>query len=134
MNDDSFRAALVPATRSAAMSQPLNHYKADLRDMKFLLFEQFKLQELLGKAGTRYANWGEEEVTAVLDEVYAWVTKVLGPLNSTGDAVGCKLENGNVTTPPGFKDAWKALADAGWRMLAVDEEDGGQGGPFTLHA
>src|SRR5262245_8541680 len=116
-----------------AMSQPLNHYKADLRDFKFLLFEQFKLQDLIGKAGTRYANWGQDEVFAVIEEVYGWVTKVTGPLNGVGDAVGCKLEGGKVSTPPGFKEAWKALADAGWRLLAVDEERGGQGGPFTLH-
>src|SRR5262249_22011728 len=40
---------------------------------------------------------------------------------------------GKVTTPPGFKEAWKSLAEAGWRLLAVDEAHGGQGGPFTLH-
>jgi alkylation response protein AidB-like acyl-CoA dehydrogenase len=114
------------------MSQPLNHYKADLRDFKFLLFEQFKLQELLGKAP--YADWGKDEVEAVLDEVYAWVCKELGPINSIGDREGCHLEDGKVTTPPGFKEAWKALAEAGWRMLAVDPEQGGQGSPFTVHA
>ncbi|MCE9574592.1 MAG: acyl-CoA dehydrogenase [Deltaproteobacteria bacterium] len=114
------------------MSQPLNYYKADLRDFKFLLFEQFKLQELLGKG--IYANWGEDEVNAVLGEVYAWVTKELGPLNGTGDKEGCRLEDGKVITPAGFKEAWKALYAAGWRSLALEEHDGGQGGPFTLHS
>lgn len=114
------------------MSQPLNRYKADLRDLSFLLWEQFKLQDLLGKAP--YANWGREEVDAVLAEVYAWTTKVLGPYNTIGDHHGCKLEDGKVTTPPGFKEAWKSLYDAGWRSLAVEERFGGQGGPFTLHA
>jgi len=114
------------------MSQPVNHYKADLRDFKFLLFEQFKLQELLGKAP--YADWGKDEVEAVLEEVYAWVCKELGPLNSVGDADGCRLEDGKVITPTGFKEAWKSLAEAGWRMLAVDPDQGGQGSPFTVHA
>jgi alkylation response protein AidB-like acyl-CoA dehydrogenase len=114
------------------MSQPLNRYKADLRDLKFLLWEQFKMQDLLGKAP--YANWGREEVDTVLEEVYAWVTKALGPYNTIGDHEGCKLVDGKVLTPPGFKEAWKSLYDAGWRSLSVDEKFGGQGGPFTLHA
>src|SRR5215208_8402559 len=113
------------------MSQPINRYKADLRDFRFVLFEQFKLQDLLGKAP--FANWGKEEVETVLEEVYAWSTKVLGPLNGPGDAEGCRLENGEVKTPPGFKEAWKSLFAAGWRSLAVPEEHGGQAGPFTLH-
>jgi alkylation response protein AidB-like acyl-CoA dehydrogenase len=110
----------------------MNRYKADLRDLKFLLWEQFKLQDLLGKAP--YGNWGREEVDTVLEEVLSWVQKVTGPYNSIGDAVGCTLEDGKVKTPPGFKEAWKALHEAGWRELAVPEEHGGQGGPFTLHA
>ena len=113
-------------------AQPQNRYKADLRDVKFLLWEQFKLQDLLGKAP--YGNWGREEVDTVLEEVYAWVTKALGPFNAVGDHEGCKLENGKVKTPAGFKEAWKSLYEAGWRSLAVDEQYGGQGGPFTLHA
>jgi alkylation response protein AidB-like acyl-CoA dehydrogenase len=114
------------------MSQPMNRYKADLRDLKFLLWEQFRLQDLLGAAP--YGNWGREEVDTVIDEVYSWVCKVTGPLNTPGDQVGCTLEDGRVKTPPGFKEAWKALHDAGWRELAVPESHGGQGGPFTLHA
>jgi alkylation response protein AidB-like acyl-CoA dehydrogenase len=112
------------------MSQPINRYKADLRDFRFVLFEQFKLHELLGKGP--FENWGKEEVETVIDEVYAWSTKVLGPLNAVGDAEGCKLVNGQVITPPGFKEAWKSLVQAGWRTLAVDEKHGGQNAPFTL--
>ncbi|HEX2686546.1 MAG TPA: acyl-CoA dehydrogenase [Kofleriaceae bacterium] len=107
-----------------------NQYKSNLRDLSFLLFEQFQLQELLGKAP--YANWGKDEVVAVLDEAYAWVQKYLGPYNRSGDDEGCRLENGQVHVPAGFKEAWQALFEAGWRMLAVDEGHGGQGGPFTL--
>src|SRR5262245_24824190 len=114
------------------MSQPLNYYKANLRDLQFLLWEQFHLEDLLGKEP--YANWGKEEVDTVLAELYDWCQKVLGPFNGTGDAVGCKLEDGKVKTPAGFKEAWKSLFEAGWRSLAVPEKFGGQGGPFTLHA
>ena len=68
------------------MSQPINRYKADLRDVRFVLFEQFKLQDILGKAP--YGNWGQEEVETVLGEVYNWSKDQLGPLNAPGDATG----------------------------------------------
>ena len=111
------------------MPQP-NQYKSNLRDVSFLLFEQFKLDELIGKAP--YANWGKEEVVAVLEEAYGWAQKYLGPYNRSGDEEGCRLENGQVHVPDGFKAAWKALWDAGWRTLAVEESHGGQAGPMTL--
>ena len=107
-----------------------NFYKANLRDLSFLLFEQFKLDDLLGKEP--FGNWGKDEVLAVLEEAYGWVQKYLGPLNGIGDEVGCKLDNGQVRVPPGFKEAWQALFKAGWRTLAVEEKNGGQAGPFTL--
>ena len=107
-----------------------NYYKANLRDLSFLVFEQFHLDELLGKAP--FANWGRDEVVTVLEEAYGWVQKYLGPLNTFGDEQGCRLEQGQVHVPAGFKEAWKALFDAGWRTLGIDEAHGGQGGPFSL--
>ncbi len=107
-----------------------NYYKANLRDLSFLLFEQFKLDDLLGKEP--YANWGKNEVTAVLEEAYGWVQKHMGPYNKSGDDEGCRLVDGNVKTPSGFPEIWKALFEAGWRTLAIDEKHGGQAGPFTL--
>ena len=107
-----------------------NYYKANLRDLSFLVFEQFHLDDLLGKAP--FSNWGKDEVRAVFEEAYGWVQKHLGPINSVGDEVGCTLVDGQVHVPPGFKDAWKALFEAGWRTLAVEEKYGGQAGPFTL--
>jgi len=107
-----------------------NYYKANLRDLSFLLFEQFKLEELLGKPP--YGNWGKDEVLAVLEEAYGWVQKHMGPYNAAGDAEGCRLEGGQVRVPAQFREIWKALFDAGWRSLAVEEQHGGQSGPFTL--
>jgi len=107
-----------------------NYYKANLRDLQFLLFEQFKIDELLGKEP--YANWGKDEVVAVLEEAYGWAQKHMGPYNRLGDEEGCRLENGQVKVPAPFKDTWKALFEAGWRTLAVEEKHGGQQGPFTL--
>ena len=102
-----------------------NRYKADLREMRFLLFEQFKLGEVLGQAP--FENWGPDEVSMVMDEAYKFCCEVLGPLNAVGDRVGCRLENGAVKTPPGFKEAWDKVYEAGWKTLAVPADHGGQG-------
>lgn len=110
--------------------QAINRYKADLREVNFLLFEQFKLGELLGKAP--FEAWGEDEVRTSLTECYRWCREVVGPLNATADAQGCKLENGAVKTPDGFKAAWKSLYEAGWKSIAVDPHYGGAGAPHSL--
>jgi alkylation response protein AidB-like acyl-CoA dehydrogenase len=120
-------------TEGSAVSKPIpayNRYKADLREFQFLLFEQFRLGELLGKSP--YDAWGNEEIRSTLTECYRWVREVSGPLNAQGDAQGCRLEEGQVLTPTGFAKAWKSLYDAGWKQLAVETEWGGGGAPRAL--
>jgi len=112
------------------MSQAQNRYKADLRELQFLAFEQFGLADLLGQEP--YGNWGTEEVKMVLDEAYRFATTVTGPLNAVGDREKCKLVDGKVLTPSGFKDAWKKLYETGFRQLSGPENNGGQGAPRTL--
>jgi alkylation response protein AidB-like acyl-CoA dehydrogenase len=68
----------------------------------------------------------------VLDEAAKFTGDVVAPLTMTGDAVGCRLEAGRVTTPPGFRDAYQAFWRAGWPALACAPEDGGQGLPWVL--
>jgi hypothetical protein len=112
--------------------QAINRYKADLREYTFLLFEQFKLGELLGKPP--FEAWGEEEVRTSLAECYRFAREVLGPLNVVGDIEGCRLEGGKVITPKGFKDAWKKLYEAGWKAIGVSPEHGGAGAPGAVQA
>jgi alkylation response protein AidB-like acyl-CoA dehydrogenase len=107
-----------------------NRYKADLREIRFLLFEQFKLDEILGKEP--FDAWGRDEVSMVIDEAYKFVCEVLGPLNAVGDRHGCRLEDGQVKAPPGFKEAWDRLREAGWKGLSVSPEFDGQGAPRVL--
>jgi hypothetical protein len=57
---------------------------------------------------------------------------VLGPLNAGGDREGCRIEDGQVRTPKGFKDAWKALYENGFKSLGVAADHGGQGAPHAL--
>jgi alkylation response protein AidB-like acyl-CoA dehydrogenase len=107
-----------------------NLYKADLREIQFILFEQFRLGDILSKPP--YEAWGEEEVRAVIRECYKFVCEVLGPLNSVGDAEGCRLENGRVLTPKGFDSAWQKLYEGGWKLLGVSPEYDGQGAPKAV--
>jgi alkylation response protein AidB-like acyl-CoA dehydrogenase len=110
--------------------QAINRYKADLRELQFLLFEQFRVDELLG--APPFVAWGRDECVTTLTECYRWVREVIGPLNAPADAEGCRIEGGKVFTPQGFKEAWRSLYDAGWKQLAVDEEWGGAGAPHAL--
>jgi alkylation response protein AidB-like acyl-CoA dehydrogenase len=110
--------------------QAINRYKADLREFFFLLFEQFKIGDLLGKEP--FDAWGDEEVRTSISECYRWVKEVIGPLNSIGDVQGCTLKDGKVTTPAGFKDAYKKLYEAGWKSIAVDPHFGGAGAPHSV--
>lgn len=112
-------------------AQVINRYKADLRDIQFVLFEQLRIGEILGKAP--FENWGVDEFKMVLEETYRYVCEFTGPYNAIGDQ-GCTLVNGEVKTPPGFKQAWAKLYEAGWKLLDVDEEFGGQGAPRVLQA
>ena len=113
------------------MAQNQNQYLADLREMQFVLFEQFGLGELL--QDPLYASSIDEQgARMVLDEAYKFACDVLGPLNSSGDAEGCRLENGAVKVPHGFHDAWKKLYEAGLRKTALAPEHGGMGAPALL--
>jgi alkylation response protein AidB-like acyl-CoA dehydrogenase len=96
-----------------------------------LLFEQFKLAEALGQAP--FEAWGPDEVGMVLEETYKFACEVLGPLNAVGDREGCRLENGVVKTPTGFKEAWAKIYEAGWKTLVVSTDHGGQGAPASLY-
>lgn len=69
---------------------------------------------------------------SILEEASAFATGVLDPLNRTADKEGCTWSSGEVTTPKGFKGAYKKFADAGWIGLPVPAEYGGQGLPQLL--
>jgi 3-(methylthio)propanoyl-CoA dehydrogenase len=112
------------------MSAGINRYKADLREISFVLFEQFRLDQVVGKAP--FEAWGVDEAKAMLQETYRFAREVTGPLNSTGDREGCRLEQGKVFTPRGFKEAWGKLYEAGFKSMGVSPDHGGQGAPSML--
>ncbi|QJD59436.1 acyl-CoA dehydrogenase [Pseudomonas sp. gcc21] len=105
-------------------------YKAPLRDMRFLIDEVFDF-------GARYENYGLTDaspdlVSAIMEEGARFAGEVLAPLNRTGDEEGCHFEDGVVTTPQGFKDAYRQYVDNGWGSMTGPTEYGGQGLPFSL--
>jgi len=115
------------------MSKPIpaiNRYRADLRELQFLLFEQFHVEGVLGQG--HFEGWDVDQIKTTLSEAYKWAREVIGPLNATGDAEGCHLEGGHVTTPKGFKAAWKSLYESGWKSVGVDAEYGGAESPRSV--
>ena len=102
-------------------------YEAPLRDMRFVLHELHGLESL--QQIEAFADVNAELVDSVLEEAGRLATEVLLPLNATGDAEGCKLENGVVRTPAGFPEAYKMFREGGWPSLASDPAYGGQGLP-----
>jgi 3-(methylthio)propanoyl-CoA dehydrogenase len=104
-------------------------YRAPLRDM------QFALRELAGVEAIGALPGCEDTLdvlNSVLEEAASFAAGVLDPLNRTGDKAGCIWKDGDVTTPPGFKEAYKKFADAGWIGLPVPAQYGGQGLPQIL--
>lgn len=106
-------------------------YRAPLRDMSFVYDELFagnQLQQLRG-----YEEVTPDLVQAVLEEAAKFCEKELAPLNSIGEREGCRLENGVVRTPTGFREAYRAFADGGWSTLGCAPQYGGQGLPHAVH-
>ncbi len=105
-------------------------FKAPIRDIQFTLFEVLKAESHYQKIGAEDAN--RELIDAIIAEGAKFAEEVLAPLNRVGDEVGCKFDNGVVTTPPGFKEAYKQYVEGGWPSLAGDPKYGGQGLPDSL--
>jgi acyl-CoA dehydrogenase len=105
-------------------------YTAPIADFKFVL------NDLLGL--DKYANLpGFEEVSpdlvdAILEEAGKVASEVLHPINQSGDLEGCHWDNGVVTTPKGFKEAYDLYVESGWGSLTAKTAHGGQGLPQTL--
>src|ERR1051325_4955366 len=106
-------------------------YKAPLEDVRFLLTDVFQIDRYNNLPGFSDASPDVRE--AILTEAAKLSEEVLQPLNRIGDLEGCtRHDDGRVTTPKGFKEAFKQLADGGWLGLSMPEEFGGQGLPVAL--
>ncbi len=106
-------------------------YKAPLREYRFLLNEVLDVPRFANLPG--FAEAPPDVVDAVLEEGAKLTEEVLAPLNTVGDREGCtRNPDGSVTTPKGFKEAYKLFAEGGWPGIASDPAFGGQGFPDVI--
>ena len=106
-------------------------YKAPTRDTLFVINELLELESYGNLPGFEGAT--PDIVQAIVEESGKFAAEVLAPLNQVGDREGCiRHDDGSVTTPTGFKDAYKQYCEAGWGTLSLPTEFGGQGLPHVL--
>ncbi len=108
----------------------MSDYHAPVKDMRFAMNELADFKVL-----SRFPCFEEatsDLADAIVDEAAKFAGEVLAPLNRIGDLQGCKLTPDGVTTPSGWKEAYKAFCEAGWNGVEAPTEFGGQGLPETL--
>ena len=105
-------------------------YTPPTKDQQFLLHDVLKISasDIPG-----YDELDRDFTAAILEEAGKIAANVLQPLNTVGDTEGCKLENGVVRTPTGFKAAWDEMAQGGWMGLDASPDYGGQGMPHLIN-
>jgi alkylation response protein AidB-like acyl-CoA dehydrogenase len=105
-------------------------YRAPVADIAFTLKHGAGLARTLAQGGELAAA----DVDAILEEAGKFATDVIGPLNSVGDKFGTPFKDGAVTTPPGWKEAYRGWSAAGWNAVSAASQWGGQGLPHALNA
>ncbi|HET8725132.1 MAG TPA: acyl-CoA dehydrogenase [Anaeromyxobacteraceae bacterium] len=110
----------------------MKEYVAPLRDMAFVLRELATIEEVNRLPGCGDVNL--EMAEAILTEAGKLASGVLSPLNPVGDKHGATVKDGEVTTAPGWKDAYRQFIEGGWSSLSSPAEHGGQGVPRVVSA
>lgn len=106
-------------------------YQAQDKDAAFLLFDVFHADESWAKI-EEFSALTPDLARAILAESGRVASQVLAPLNEIGDTYGCEWNDGEVTTPPGFKEGFSELTQGGWLGLSGNPAFGGQGMPKSL--
>ena len=109
-------------------------YKAPLRDMRFVLNEVFEVSKLWAQLPGIAEAVDEDTALAVLEEAGKVTSKSIAPLSRSGDEEGCHWDNGAVSTPAGFIEAYKTYAEGGWVGVGGDPAYGGMGMPKVISA
>lgn len=105
-------------------------YRTPLRELQFVLHELIGAESLAACAS--FADYSADLATSVLEEAARFAQTVLEPLNQTGDQEGAHWQRDGVTTPAGFKEAYRQYVESGWPALGASPEYGGQAVPQVL--
>jgi len=106
------------------------NYTPPIAEQRFVLDHVVRIAELA--ADDRYAAASPDMVDAILDGAGAFAAGEYAPLNRAGDQIGARWNDGTVTMPPGFRDAYRAFVEGGWGSINGPEAYGGQGLPYAL--
>ncbi len=109
----------------------MTQYKAPLRDMQFVLHEMLDVEKQYA-AIPAYAETNRELVDSIIEAGAQFAENELSPINRSGDEEGCHFDNGVVTTPKGFKEAYAKFVELGFGALSAEPEYGGQGLPPSV--
>ncbi len=110
----------------------MNAYRPQAADIGFILFDVLQAQDRLAQLPALADNADPDLLRQVLEEAGKFVGEVVAPLNRDGDEIGARFKDGQVTMPPGAREAYQAFWQAGWPALSGAIEDGGQGLPTVL--
>ncbi len=105
-------------------------YQPPLRDFQFIYNELLDAKRIQSLPGCE--EFDNDLVNAVLEEAGKFCAEVLFPINRSGDEEGCSFNDGEVTTPSGFKEAYQQFVEGGWSGIACSPDDGGQGLPNAV--
>ena len=105
-------------------------YKTPLREFKFLIEDFLNLKE---SKTLKKLDLETSDLMLIIEEAAKLCEETLLPLNQSGDSEGCSFNNGVVTAPKGFKEAYKTFSENGWQGLKVKEEFGGQNLPYIMN-
>jgi alkylation response protein AidB-like acyl-CoA dehydrogenase len=105
-------------------------YRADMRDIRFQLFDWLHANELLSHE--RFSQWDIDNANMVLDQAHTLAQEQLDTCNAEGDRIGARFVDGRVVLPASFHSAYKTLAEGGWVGLINTPEWGGMGLPEVL--
>jgi alkylation response protein AidB-like acyl-CoA dehydrogenase len=108
-------------------------YQPPLRDIHFVLNEWLDARSVW-QGIAEFADFDTDTVQQIVEGAAQFAAQVLAPTNSGGDLTGCRYENGVVTTPNGYREAYSAYVEGGWSSLGCHPEDGGQGLPHVINA
>ena len=110
----------------------MGQYTPPLRDIQFVMHELHDTEGTL-KQMPAHADMDVDTMNAIVEEAGKFASSVIFPLNQSGDLEGCTLHGTEVTTPKGYKEAYRQYVEAGWASLSCDPEYGGQGLPIALN-